>query len=242
MPQRVGSPANHGERELAQTRCLTGRTPLHPRCLRQGRLPREHVAMRPPPCGLNHATCFAMGGSRRHATRRHAARRHATRHHVAPVFLLFGAGFAPVSRFTRQSRRERTGAGTVPYRKDPMHSRCLRQGSLPREHVAMRPPPCGLNHATRLAMGGSRRRATRRHAGRRHAALCRVVGIAVAHCPLQLASAPQRPTRRVSSPSRLFPRHRACVPMPRLCRPERLCRVGCANSLRRDPRMKSRSR
>ena len=155
MPQQVGSPANHGEREPAQTRCLTGRTPLHPRCLRQGRLPREHVAMRPPPCGLNHATRLAMGGSRRHATRRHAARRHA--------------------------------------------ALCV-------------------------------------------SVLCRVVGIVVARCPLQLASAPQRPTRRVSSPSRLLPRHRACVSTPRLCRPGRLCRVGCANSRRRDPRMESRSR
>ena len=105
MPQRVGSPVNHGEREPAQTRCLTGRTPLHPRCLRQGRLPREHVAMRPPPCGLNHATCFAMGGSRRHATRRHAARRHATRHHVAPCVSAFWRGFYRGARSLHYNRQ-----------------------------------------------------------------------------------------------------------------------------------------
>ena len=68
----------------------------------------------------------------------------------------------PASRFTRHSRRERTGADTVPYRKDPLHSRCLRKRILPREHVAMRPPPRGLSPR-------DRRHATRRHATRRHA-------------------------------------------------------------------------
>ena len=54
MPQRVGSPANHGEREPAQTRCLTGRTPPAP-TVPQTRAPsagtRRHAtaAMRPEP-------------------------------------------------------------------------------------------------------------------------------------------------------------------------------------------------
>ena len=57
MPQRVGSPANHGEREPAQTRCLTGRTPPAP-TVPQTRAPsagtRRHAtaALRPEPRDL----------------------------------------------------------------------------------------------------------------------------------------------------------------------------------------------